>query len=375
MNGKEGSLVVIGKPFEKLPPQQQELIKENINNVDYSKQNTVYAATVECWETEHTDDKDATVETDLFVVPQPESEEADLKGTINIDQKIKLEDDNWYYRSFVFVYKSDGFYQVYTPAMKSSLSLTRGKGGGVIFKPNGGDLWEFPVSSKDVHLCQCKNTATGKYLHWDIKKDQFVLRESSTQYLRFEEPPSKTKSIAHSLKPVCDHEVQEFIRDSIKVRIGAYKEYCTIFVARVSLKMECDHEWRLSAQRDSGKTPCFKAFLKPSSELVPRSSWKPWHFVLAEKEQASFEVLTAIAVNHGLIMQLENKNPHFANPDHSSGWTLCEFVYAGEDTWYWKVKGMDHYLYCDASTGDLTVTSDVQFRSSFTLIQDARFGP
>jgi hypothetical protein len=374
MNGKEAFLPAIGKPFEKLPPQQQELIKDNIANVDYSKPNTVFAATVECWETEHTDGKD-TVETDLFVVPQPQSERAYLKGTIDMHQKMKLEDDDWYYRSFVFVYKSDGFYQVYTPAMKSSLSLTRGKGGGVIFKPNGGDLWEFPVSSKDVHLCQCKNTATGKYLHWDIKKDQFVLRESSTQYLRFEEPPSKTKSIAHSLKPVCDHEVQEFIRDSIKVRIGAYKEYCTIFVARVSLKMECDHEWRLSAQRDSGKTPCFKAFLKPSSELVPRSSWKPWHFVLAEKEQASFEVLTAIAVNHGLIMQLENKNPHFANPDHSSGWTLCEFVYAGEDTWYWKVKGMDHYLYCDASTGDLTVTSDVQFRSSFTLIQDARFGP
>ena len=36
------------------------------------------------------------------------------------------------------------------------------------------------------------------------------------------------------------------------------------------------------------------------------------YFVLAEKEQATFEVLTAIAVNHGLIMQLENKNPHFA---------------------------------------------------------------
>ena len=41
------------------------------------------------------------MQTDLFVVPQPESEEADLKGTINIDQKIKLEDDNWYYRKFV----------------------------------------------------------------------------------------------------------------------------------------------------------------------------------------------------------------------------------------------------------------------------------
>ena len=34
--------------------------------------------------------------------------------------------------------------------------------------------------------------------------------------------------------------------------------------------------------------------------------------MLAEKEQASFEVLTAITVNHGLIMQLENKSPHFA---------------------------------------------------------------
>jgi hypothetical protein len=376
MSGKKTNYqaVLVGRPFEKLSPNQIAMIKENIPNVDSSPPYTVSAATAVCKVTEQIDGDSATVQTDLFVNTILEG--AVLKGTKTVNEMIELEDDNWYIRSFVFVksQKSEDTYQIYTPATKSNLALIRGRDGSVVFKSTkDGDQWEIKASYKDAKLYQWKNMATGEYLHWDMKKQQFALMKDSTCYFSFESPPYKTKSIPDSLKPLI--QVEEFIQESIKVAIGACVEYRTIFTARVSLKMEGDTEWRLSAQYVSDNVSCLKAVLNPSYEVVPHSSWKPWYFVLAEKEQATFEVLTAIAVNHGLIMQLENKNPHFANPDHSSGWTLCEFVYAGEDTWYWKVKGMDHYLYCDASTGDLTVTSDVQFRSSFTLIQDARFGP
>ena len=47
------------------------------------------------------------------------------------------------------------------------------------------------------------------------------------------------------------------------------------FTARVSLKMEGDNEWRLSAQYDSDNVSCLKASLKPSYEVVQHSSWKP----------------------------------------------------------------------------------------------------
>jgi hypothetical protein len=61
---------------------------------------------------------------------------------------------------------------------------------------------------------------------------------------------------------------------------------------------------------------------------------------------------------------------HGTNPSPPNGWTNCEFITAGEDEWYWKIKGENLYLSCDPDTGDITLTEDKDKRSTFIFAFD-----
>jgi hypothetical protein len=97
-------------------------------------------------------------------------------------------------------------------------------------------------------------------------------------------------------------------------------------------------------------------------------SWNQYYFVFVEKEKGSFQVFTPVA-KHNLGLSVTQQTLSLA-PSPPNGWTNCEFITAGEDEWYWKIKGENLYLSCDPDTGDITLTEDKDKRSTFIFAFD-----
>jgi hypothetical protein len=159
-------------------------------------------------------------------------------------------------------------------------------------------------------------------------------------------------------------ETDKTTQSLVQLLVTTCKDISKIRIARVRAKNTSGADQRLYVE-----LLCGSARLNTTKQATS-DPWNQWYFAFVERDPHSFEMFVLVSFDYGLTVKDKTLQ---LTPCPPNKWTLFEFVTAGEDKWYWRVKGENLYLSCDPDTGDITLTEDVDKRSTHKFTYNAQY--
>jgi hypothetical protein len=338
-------------PLSKLTSDQQSFIKTNVPDVN-GFENDTYVAQLSVM-------VNGQEKTDAYGLAGVQK--VQLKATTQQEYQDQ-EQSSWYQFAFVFIRRNaPNAYLVYSPMLQSNLIMGKDSHGVVYFEQWTMDLWDV-LGSTDQYKLRI-NGNDEDYLYWNTGDNTFIMSSSHSSLFRFSDVPTwYMAGVPNELTLLS--ETDKTTQSLVQLLVTTCKDISKIRIARVRAKNTSGADQRLYVE-----LLCGSARLNTTKQATS-DPWNQWYFAFVERDPHSFEMFVLVSFDYGLTVKDKTLQ---LTPCPPNKWTLFEFVTAGEDKWYWRVKGENLYLSCDPDTGDITLTEDVDKRSTHKFTYNAQY--
>jgi hypothetical protein len=336
-------------PLDKLTEDQQRFISRNVGQVNGKE---TYVAQLS-----------------VMVNGQQKTDAYGLAGVQRVQLRAtsqqeyqKQAQSSWYQFSFVFIYTGPSTYKVYSPILQSNLAMGKdGDSDDVYFQPSDmPQTWTITGSTDNYQVKMADNSM---FLYWNMSDNTFRVSSSHSSLFRFSDVPTwNIVGVPNELTLLS--EADKTAQSLVQLLVTTCKDISKIRIARVRAKNTSGADQRLYVE-----LLCGSARLNTTKQATS-DPWNQWYFAFVERDPHSFEMFVLVSFDYGLTVKDKTLQ---LTPCPPNKWTLFEFVTAGEDKWYWRVKGENLYLSCDPDTGDITLTEDVDKRSTHKFTYNAQY--
>jgi hypothetical protein len=337
-------------PLSKLTSDQQSFIKTNVPDVN-GFENDTYVAQLSVM-------VNGQEKTDAYGLAGVQK--VQLKATTQQEYQDQ-EQSSWYQFAFVFIYTGPSTYLVYSPMLQSNLAMGKESHNDyVYFRPTVTQKWTIEGTTDNFKV---KMADHSMYLYWSTGENTFRVSSSHSSLFRFSDVPTwYMAGVPNELTLLS--ETDKTTQSLVQLLVTTCKDISKIRIARVRAKNTSGADQRLYVE-----LLCGSARLNTTKQATS-DPWNQWYFAFVERDPHSFEMFVLVSFDYGLTVKDKTLQ---LTPCPPNKWTLFEFVTAGEDKWYWRVKGENLYLSCDPDTGDITLTEDVDKRSTHKFTYNAQY--